>query len=242
MGNSITLEGVSAGYGAVHVLHDVSLTVPSGETVVLLGTNGNGKSTLIRCILGQVRPSAGRLTAEIDGVTHDLIGKSTEDIVDLGIGVVPEGRRLFPRLSVEENLLLGAYRAKARPDLRRNLEFCYECFPRLAERKRQLAGSMSGGEQQMVALGRALVSKPELLILDEPSLGLAPIVVEEVFATIRRVTAEGMTVLLAEQNMQQALALSAHGYVIADGSVVLSGTGEELLASESVREAYLGGA
>jgi branched-chain amino acid transport system ATP-binding protein len=163
LGNSITLEGIHAGYGAVHVLHDVSVHVPSGETVVLLGTNGNGKSTLIRCILGQLRPSQGTLTAQIDGVSHNLIGMATEDIVDLGIGVVPEGRRLFPRLSVEENLLLGAFRPKARAELKRNLDFCYECFPRLAERKSQLAGSMSGGEQQMVALGRALMTAPKIL-------------------------------------------------------------------------------
>lgn len=242
MGNSITLEGVSAGYGAVHVLHDVSLTVPPGETVVLLGTNGNGKSTLIRCILGQVRPSAGRLTATIDGVTHDLIGKSTEDIVDLGIGVVPEGRRLFPRLSVEENLLLGAYRAKARADLKRNLDFCYECFPRLAERKRQLAGSMSGGEQQMVALGRALMTAPKILLIDEPSVGLAPILVSRTIDKIKELKDRyQLTVLMAEQNFNQAIRIADRGYVIVHGKIAFSGDSAEALNdNDLIKKFYLG--
>src|SRR5437588_6883819 len=156
-GNSITVSGVHAGYGAVRVLEDVSLEVKSGETVVLLGTNGNGKSTLMKCIMGIVRPSAGSVIVEIDGTRHDLVGRSTEEIVDLGIALVPEGRRLFPKLSVEENLQLGAFRNTARAQIKRNIEFCFEIFPVLLERRDQLAGSLSGGEQQMLALGRALM-------------------------------------------------------------------------------------
>jgi branched-chain amino acid transport system ATP-binding protein len=158
LANSIRIENVHAAYGAVRVIEDVSMTVNAGETVVLLGTNGNGKSTLIKCIMGMVRPSAGTIVAEIDGQTHDLVGRTTEEIVDLGIALVPEGRRLFPKLTVEENLLLGAFRETARAQMSRNLDFCYEMFSRLKERRHQLAGSMSGGEQQMLALARALMS------------------------------------------------------------------------------------
>src|SRR6266851_2647530 len=165
--NSLTIAGVHAGYGAVRVLEDVSVRVGNAETVVLLGTNGNGKSTLMKSIMGIVRPGAGRIVAEIEGERHDLVGRATEDIVDLGIALVPEGRRLFPRLTVEENLLLGAFRPKARAQIGTNLDFCFEAFPRLAERRRQLAGSMSGGEQQMLALGRALMTAPRILLVDE---------------------------------------------------------------------------
>src|SRR5262249_20758036 len=150
------------------------LTVNSGETVVLLGTNGNGKSTLMKCIMGMVRPSAGSVSVEIDGTRHDLVGRSTEEIVDLGIALVPEGRRLFPKLTVEENLLLGAFRSTARARIKENLEFCFECFPRLLERRQQLAGSLSGGEQQMLALGRALMLAPPILLIREPSVRLSP--------------------------------------------------------------------
>ena len=169
MASSITIENVHAAYGAVRVIHDVSMTVNAGETVTLLGTNGNGKSTLMKCVMGIVRPVAGRIIAEIDGEKHDLVGMKTEHIVDLGIALVPEGRRLFPRLTVHENLLLGAFRPKARAQIKSNLEFCFEAFPRLAERRSQLAGSMSGGEQQMLALGRALMLAPRILLVDEPS-------------------------------------------------------------------------
>ena len=170
MANSLTIEKIDAAYGAVRVLEDVSLKVNSGETVVLLGTNGNGKSTLMKCVMGIVRPRAGAIVVEIDGERFDLIGRSTEQIVDLGIALVPEGRRLFPRLTVEENLLLGAFRHKARAALKSNLDFCFECFPRLAERRAQLAGSLSGGEQQMLALARALMLAPRILLIDEPSV------------------------------------------------------------------------
>lgn len=242
MGNSITLQGIHAGYGAVHVLHDVSIRVPAGETAVLLGTNGNGKSTLIKCILGMVRPSAGTLTAEIDGTSHNLIGMTTEDIVDLGIGVVPEGRRLFPRLSVEENLLLGAFRPKARAELKRNLAFCYECFPRLAERKSQLAGSMSGGEQQMVALGRALMTAPKILLIDEPSVGLAPILVSRTIDKIKELKdSYQLTVLMAEQNFNQAIRIADRGYVIVHGKIAFAGdSAADLNNNDLIKKFYLG--
>src|SRR5436305_6928417 len=168
LANGIAIRGVHAGYGQVRVLEDVSLDVRAAETVVLLGTNGNGKSTLMKCVMGIVRPNAGTIVAEIDGKKHDLVGRSTEEIVDLGIALVPEGRRLFPKLTVEENLLLGAFRPTARAQIGRNLDFCYEMFDRLKERRHQLAGSMSGGEQQMLALARALMTAPRILLVDEP--------------------------------------------------------------------------
>src|SRR2546421_12223623 len=184
-GNSITVSGVHAGYGAVRALEDVSLDVKSGETVALLGTNGNGKSTLMKCIMGIVRPSAGSIVAEIDGQKHNLVGRSTEAIVDLGIALVPEGRRLFPKLTVEENLLLGAFRPLARTAIACNLDSSYETFPVLRERRRQLAGSLSGGEQQMLALARALMSAPKILLIDEPSVGLAPVLVKRTIEKIK---------------------------------------------------------
>src|SRR5262244_1993848 len=173
LASRLVVRGVDAGYGAVRVLHGVSIEVREGETVALLGTNGNGKSTLIKCIMGMLKPDAGEIYLESDGARTDLATRSTEEIVDLGITLVPEGRRLFPRLTVEENLLLGAYRTGARADIDRNLPFCFEAFPVLRERRRQLAGSMSGGEQQMLAVARALMSSPKILLVDEPSVGLA---------------------------------------------------------------------
>src|ERR1700693_270906 len=161
------------------------MTVNAGETVALLGTNGNGKSTLMKCVMGIVKPVAGRIIAEIDGEKHDLVGMKTEQIVDLGIALVPEGRRLFPKLTVEENMMLGAFRPKARAQIKTNLDFCFEAFPRLAERRRQLAGSMSGGEQQMLALARALMLAPRILLVDEPSVGLAPLLVARTIETIK---------------------------------------------------------
>ena len=189
MSASLRIENVQAGYGAVQVLDRISLTVNDGETVALLGTNGNGKSTLMKCIMGIVQPGAGRILATIDGVEHDLAGKTPESIVDLGIALVPEGRRLFPRLTVEENLLLGAYRSAARARIAENMAFCFEAFPRLAERRSQLAGSMSGGEQQMLALARALMTAPRILLIDEPSVGLAPILVTTTIDKINQLKA-----------------------------------------------------
>jgi branched-chain amino acid transport system ATP-binding protein len=242
LANSITIEGVHAAYGAVRVLEDVTINVAGGETVVLLGTNGNGKSTLMKSIMGIVRPSAGRIMVEIDGIKHDLIGRTTEEIVDLGIALVPEGRRLFPRLSVEENLLLGAFRPKARAEIATNLAFCFEAFPRLAERRHQLAGSMSGGEQQMLALGRALMTAPRILLVDEPSVGLAPVLVSRTIEKIKELKDRyQLTVLMAEQNFTQALRIADRGYVIVHGKIAFEGSSaDELNNNELIRKFYLG--
>ena len=242
MANSLTVTGIEAGYGAVRVLHGVSLTVGGGETVALLGTNGNGKSTLMKCIMGMVRPSAGSIVAEIDGRQHELVGRATEAIVDLGIGFVPEGRRLFPRLSVTENLLLGAFRPAARAAIKENLAFCLETFPRLAERRGQLAGSMSGGEQQMLALARALMSAPRILLIDEPSVGLAPLLVRRTIDKIKELK-EGrqLTVLMAEQNFTQAIRIADRGYVIVHGRIEFEGESADALNNnELIRQFYLG--
>jgi branched-chain amino acid transport system ATP-binding protein len=242
LANSISIEGVHAGYGAVRVIEDVSLTVGSGETVVLLGTNGNGKSTLMKCIMGIVRPSTGRIVAEIDGVHHDLVGLATEQIVDLGIALVPEGRRLFPKLTVEENLLLGAFRRAARAQLRRNLDFCYTTFPRLRERQAQLAGSLSGGEQQMLALGRAMMLDPRILLVDEPSVGLAPILVSRTIDAIKELKEHyQLTVLMAEQNFTQAIRIANRGYVIVHGKIAFEGrSADELNNNDLIKKFYLG--
>ena len=242
MANGITIKAVHAGYGSVRVLEDVSLDVRSAETVVLLGTNGNGKSTLIKCIMGMVRPTAGRIVAEIDGQKHDLVGRSTEEIVDLGIALVPEGRRLFPKLTVEENLLLGAFRPTARAEKERNLDFCYGMFGRLKERRNQLAGSMSGGEQQMLALARALMTAPRILLVDEPSVGLAPILVSRTIDTIKELqTKYNLTVLMAEQNFNQAIRIADRGYVIVHGKIAFEGrSADELNNNDLIRKFYLG--
>jgi branched-chain amino acid transport system ATP-binding protein len=242
LASSIFIEGIHAAYGAVRVIEDVSLSAANGETVVLLGTNGNGKSTLMKCIMGILRPSAGRIVAEIDGERHDLVGRTTEQIVDLGIALVPEGRRLFPRLSVEENLLLGAFRPKARAKIKSNLEFCFEAFPRLAERRQQLAGSMSGGEQQMLALGRALMLDPKILLVDEPSVGLAPILVSRTIDKIKELKDRyQLTVLMAEQNFPQALRIADRGYVIVHGKIAFEGrSADELNNNDLIRKFYMG--
>ncbi len=242
MANSLTVSGVHAAYGAVRVIDDVSLKVSGGETVVLLGTNGNGKSTLMKCIMGVVRPRGGSIVAEIEGIHHDLIGRTTEEIVDLGIALVPEGRRLFPKLTVEENLLLGAFRRTARRERKRNLEVCFETFPRLAERRAQLAGSMSGGEQQMLALGRALMLAPKILLVDEPSVGLAPILVSRTIDAISEMkTRYALTVLMAEQNFNQAIRIADRGYVIVHGKIAFEGrSAEELNNNDLIKKFYLG--
>ena len=240
---SLRISGLDAGYGAVSVLHGVSLTVREGETVALLGTNGNGKSTLMKSIMGMVRPSAGTIELEIDGTTHNLVGMTTEDIVNLGVGFVPEGRRLFPRLTVMENLLMGAFRVAARSQIDRNLAFVFEVFPRLAERRKQLAGSMSGGEQQMVALARALMSAPKMLLIDEPSVGLAPLLVARTIDSIKTLK-EGyqLSVLMAEQNFTQAIRIADRGYVIVHGHIEFEGgSADELNNNDIIRELYLGG-
>ena len=242
MASSLTIAGIHAAYGAVRVIDDVSLKVGGGETVVLLGTNGNGKSTLMKCIMGLVRPHAGSIVAEIDGIHHDLVGRTTEEIVDLGIALVPEGRRLFPKLTVEENLLLGAFRRTARRELSRNLDVCFETFPRLAERRAQLAGSMSGGEQQMLALGRALMLAPKILLVDEPSVGLAPILVSRTIEAINEMKQRyQLTVLMAEQNFTQAIRIADRGYVIVHGKIAFEGrSADELNNNDLIKKFYLG--
>jgi branched-chain amino acid transport system ATP-binding protein len=242
LASSLTVTGIKAAYGAVRVIDGVSLTVNAGETVALLGTNGNGKSTLMKCIMGMVPPAAGSITAEIDGVRHDLVGRSTEAIVDLGIALVPEGRRLFPKLTVAENLLLGAFRRTARAELARNLEVCFATFPRLAERRTQLAGSLSGGEQQMLALGRALMLAPKILLVDEPSLGLAPILVAHTIEAIAELKARyALTVLMAEQNFTQAVRIADRGYVIVHGKIAFEGSSAAALNNnELIKRFYLG--
>jgi branched-chain amino acid transport system ATP-binding protein len=226
----------------VRALDDVSLIVGAGETVALLGTNGNGKSSLMKCVMGLLRPSAGDIVALIDGESINLVGLATEEIVARGVILVPEGRHLLPKLTVEENLYLGALRQQARPHIRRNLEASYDLFPRLAERRRQQAGSMSGGEQQMVALARALMAEPKILLVDEPSVGLAPIVVRVVIDAIAQLKARlGLTVLMAEQNFQQALRVADRGYVIVQGSIAFEGRSpRELRENDLVRKLYLG--
>jgi branched-chain amino acid transport system ATP-binding protein len=242
LANSLSIVGLNAGYGSVRVLEDISVSVSHAETVALLGTNGNGKSTLMKCIMGMLRPSSGSIVAEIDGKRHDLVGRTTEEIVDLGITLVPEGRRLFPKLTVEENLLLGAFRPSARGAINDNLESSYETFPRLRERRRQLAGSLSGGEQQMLALGRALMSAPRILLIDEPSVGLAPILVTRTIDKIKELKDRfELTVLMAEQNFNQAVRIADRGYVIVHGQIAFEGRdADELNNNELVRKFYLG--
>jgi len=242
LASSLTIENVHAAYGAVRVIHDVSLNVNAGETVALLGTNGNGKSTLMKCIMGIVKPAEGRIVADIDGEKHDLVGMKTEQIVDLGIALVPEGRRLFPKLTVEENLMLGAFRPKARAQIKENYAFCCEAFPRLAERRHQLAGSMSGGEQQMLALGRALMLAPRILLVDEPSVGLAPQLVSRTIDAIKQLKEHyQLTVLMAEQNFTQAIRIADRGYVIVHGKIAFEGrSAAELNNNDLIRKFYLG--
>ncbi|MDA1000124.1 MAG: ABC transporter ATP-binding protein [bacterium] len=242
MANRVVVNNLEAGYGSVQVLHGVSIEVNDGETVVLLGTNGNGKSTLIKCIMGIIPPTSGEIYLEIDGERINLAGKTPEEIVNLGVALVPEGRRLFPLLTVEENLLLGAYRPAARKDIGRNIEFCFEAFPILEERKHQLAGSMSGGEQQMLAVARALMSAPRILLVDEPSVGLAPILVSRVIAKIKELKEKyNLTVLMAEQNFNQAVKIADRGYIIVHGQIEFEGKdAKELAENEMIKKFYLG--
>jgi branched-chain amino acid transport system ATP-binding protein len=238
----LSVRDVEAGYGAVRALHGVSLDLGEGETVVLLGTNGNGKSTLIKCLMGMVQPTRGTVTLEIDGRTVDLARTPTEEIVNLGMALVPEGRRLFPKLTVEENLALGAFRPLARTELRKNLEFCYAKFPVLKERRRQLAGSLSGGQQQMLAIARALMSAPRILLVDEPSVGLSPLLVQHTVTMIKELKdGFNLTVLMAEQNFQQALRIADRGYIIVHGEIVFEGRSADALRdNELVKSLYLG--
>ena len=240
--SKLGIENISAGYGSVQVLHNVSLDVNPGETVVLLGTNGNGKSTLLKSVMGLLHPSNGAIRLEVDGQKTDLIGKSTEEIVEIGIAMVPEGRRLFSLLTVEENLTLGAYRDAARKKINDNLDFCFTTFPRLKERRKQQAGSLSGGEQQMVAIARSLMCDPDILLVDEPSVGLAPILVSQMIAKIKELKElKNLTVLMAEQNFNQAIKIADRGYVIVHGQIEFEGkTAAELENNEMIKQFYLG--
>jgi branched-chain amino acid transport system ATP-binding protein len=220
------------------------MRVESGETVALLGTNGNGKSTLIKCVMGLVRPARGSVSLSIDGKAYDLTRLTPEQIVDLGVALVPEGRRLFPKLTVVENLMLGAFRKAARSAIQRNLAMAFETFPVLKERKNQLAGTLSGGQQQMLAIGRALMSSPRLLLVDEPSVGLSPLLVSQTISKIGELKQSfGLTVLMAEQNFNQAIRIADRGYIIVHGEIAVSAASvDELKANDIVKRLYLGGA
>ncbi len=232
----LTLSAASVSYGPVMAITGVTITVGEGETVGLLGANGAGKSTILRAISGLVPLRSGSIT--FDGA--DIASMPAYKIVEHGIAHVPEGRRVFPEMTVQENLEVGAYIPSAKAERRRSLELVYEIFPKLAGRRSQAAGTMSGGEQQMVAIGRGLMLKPRLLMLDEPSLGLAPVVIDSTFQAIQKIHALGMAILLVEQNASRALSLVSRAYVLERGEVVLRGTSAELAHSDQVREAYLG--
>ena len=238
----LEIRDLHAGYGAVRVLQGIGLGVRAGETVALLGTNGNGKSTLMKCIMGLVVPTAGDIVLTLDGEPVSLVGRTPAQIVDLGVALVPEGRRLFPRLTVRENLLLGAFRPEARRQITRNLELCFEAFPVLRERSGQMAGSMSGGQQQMLAIARALMSAPRLLLVDEPSVGLSPALVKQTIDTIAQMKARfGLTVLMAEQNFHEASRVADRGYVLVHGEIAFAGENLQALRdSDLVRSFYLG--
>jgi len=232
----LELKSVGAGYGAFQALFDISLDVRHGEAVAVIGPNGAGKTTLMRVISGLIRPAKGAIAFE----GADLASTPAHRIVELGIAHVPENRRLFARMTVEDNLRMGAFMPAARAKFRQRLEFVFDLFPRLRERRNQFAGTMSGGEQQMCAIGRALMSEPKLLLLDEPSAGLAPVIVQQVFELVRRIRAGGLTVLIVEQNVQQVLKVVDRAYLLEAGSIRAAGTAAELLDSQSIREAYLG--
>jgi len=233
----LSVEGLDVYYGAVHALKGVSVKAETGEIVTLIGANGAGKSTLLRTISGLVPPKAGKILFE----GRDITRMPAHEIVGLGISQSPEGRMVFANLTVADNLDLGAYRRKDRPGIAADRERVFQLFPRLLERKKQSAGTLSGGEQQMLAIGRALMSRPRLLLLDEPSLGLAPLLVREIFRTIREINQRGVTVLLVEQNAHMALTVARRGYVLETGRVVLEDRAETLLANAQVKDAYLGG-
>jgi len=232
----LEIEGVNVFYGDIQALWDVSFRVNEGELVVIVGSNGAGKTTTLKTISGLLSPASGK----INFLGERIDKASPHHIVELGIAHIPEGRRLFPYMTVLENLEMGAYTRRAREKRGETLEWVYELFPILAERKDQLAGTLSGGEQQMLAIGRGLMSRPKLLMLDEPSLGLAPMLVLSVFETVRQINEQGVTVMLVEQNVRHALELADRAYVLENGRITLQGTGKELLENEYVKEAYLG--
>jgi branched-chain amino acid transport system ATP-binding protein len=232
----LELRNIDAGYGAFQALFDVSMKVEAGEAVAVIGANGAGKTTLLRVISGLLPASSGDMAME--GV--NLRTTAPHRIVETGIAHVPEGRRLFPRLSVENNLKMGAFIPPARAKLGERLSFVYELFPRLQERRKQAAGTLSGGEQQMCAIGRALMSGPKLILLDEPSMGLAPVIVQQVFDFVRRIRSEGYTVLIVEQNVSQVLKIADRAYLLEVGRMRMSGPAAELLASDEIRKTYMG--
>lgn len=232
----LSIRDLHVYYGGIHALQGISFDVPEGKIVTLIGANGAGKSTTLRAIAGLIKAAEGSI--ELNGVS--IKGTPTAEIVKKGITLVPEGRRIFPNLTVLENLMLGAYSRKDKQGVKADIEWIYEMFPRLQEREWQLGGTLSGGEQQMLALGRALMSKPKLLMMDEPSLGLAPLVVQDIFKIIRSIHQQGMTILLIEQNANAALKVADYAYVLETGQIVLSGTGEEIMNNKAVRSAYLG--
>jgi branched-chain amino acid transport system ATP-binding protein len=232
----LELHGVDAFYGRVQALHGVTMHVDKGEIVALIGSNGAGKTTTLRTISGLMHPARGQVI--FDG--QDITVTSASKIVELGICQSPEGRRLFPRMSVQDNLLMGAYTRRDRANIDKDMKHVFELFPRVEERRTQIAGTLSGGEQQMLAMGRALMARPKVVMLDEPSLGLAPILVDTIFAVIKEINSEGTPVLLVEQNASKALGAAHRAYVLETGVVAKEGTGKELLESEDVQKAYLG--
>ena len=233
----LEVKGLEVYYGVIQALKGIDFEVNEGEIVTLIGANGAGKTTTMQSVIGLIPPKAGTVSFEGKDITHLHCHK----IVSLGMSQVPEGRRIFQELTVYQNLLMGAYIQKDKKAIKEDIEKIYTRFPRLEERKNQIAGTLSGGEQQMLAMGRALMSRPKLLMLDEPSMGLSPLLVDEVFTIIKDLNKEGTTVLLVEQNAGKSLAISDRAYVLENGKIVLSGTGEELLQSEEVKKAYLGG-
>ena len=232
----LRLANVSAGYGSFRALFDVSLEVAQGQAVGVIGPNGAGKTTLMRVISGLIRPTRGAISMQ----GTDVLATPPHRIVSLGIAHVPENRRLFPRLTVDDNLKMGAFMKDARDKYAERLDFVFELFPRMKERRHQMAGTMSGGEQQMCAIGRALMSDPKLLLLDEPSAGLAPVVVQQVFELVKRIRASGLTVLIVEQNVQQVLKVVDRAYLLEAGTIRASGTATQMLESDTVKQAYLG--
>ena len=236
MSTMLKVENINVYYGAIHAIKDISFEVNEGEVVTLIGANGAGKSTILKTVSGLLRSKTGSITFEEGDISH----LAPHKVVNLGLAHVPEGRRVFTRMTVEENLEMGGY-TRPNGEIDASIAAVYEQFPRLKERRKQVAGTLSGGEQQMLAMGRALMSKPKLLMLDEPSMGLAPILVEQIFEIIQSLHKAGTTILLVEQNAQMALSVADRGYVLETGKIVTTGTGAALLEDESVKKAYLGG-
>lgn len=232
----IKINDLNVYYGGIHAIKGISLEVPKGKIISLIGANGAGKSTTLRAIMTLEKPKSGTIFYKDKDITYE----KTQNLVKNGLVLVPEGRRVFTNLTVEENLILGSYSRKYSEEVQKDMEWVYELFPRLLERRKQKAGTMSGGEQQMLAVGRALMSKPEVLLMDEPSLGLAPLIVKDIFEIIKKINKLGVTIMLIEQNAKVALEIADYGYVMEVGKIVLEGKGKELLENENVKKAYLG--